>query len=453
MIDYRNTEINISPVDDVNSPEQSSNGVADEESQYDEIEYPPILMEDIFPYYRDNFIEDDCKTQAAIIENKKRAINLRLHQINKILSKLYEKWPRASQLNLYVAFLKSDMSPDDLLERIGDLDFQRAVREESRERIKMSKRSRSKKAMKEIQQKITAQRMKEMDYSSESEIEEDTDSSSSEEDEAPKKRKKNSTYKRKTSTKLDAEQNADYPCPPNIKASMWDTWSVARKKSYLTGMKNPNAYLYRHLPPGEKQSNGPWTKQEKALFLARLQEMREEGIKTGKWGIFSQAIPGRVGYQCANFYRKLIASGEIKDKDYHLDKDGNLRYKDRQPYHKKSSGLRPPSEYDEDSDSEPSKPKAPRAPRVIKEKAPVESMYDKMAKMNPFKNKTDCITGEIINVPAISPDGTVLDYNTWMHILTTTKQDPLTMKHINKRQIVILTTENIDSYRNKIKHI
>ena len=35
-------------------------------------------------------------------------------------------------------------------------------------------------------------------------------------------------------------------------------------------------------------------------------------------------IPGRVGYQCSNFYRQLIKDGEIKDENYQLDSKGKL---------------------------------------------------------------------------------------------------------------------------------
>ena len=40
-------------------------------------------------------------------------------------------------------------------------------------------------------------------------------------------------------------------------------------------------------------------------------------------------IPGRVGYQCSNFYRQLIKEGEIKDENYTFDKDGKLVFKFR----------------------------------------------------------------------------------------------------------------------------
>ena len=40
-------------------------------------------------------------------------------------------------------------------------------------------------------------------------------------------------------------------------------------------------------------------------------------------------IPGRVGYQCSNFYRQLIKEGEIKDDNYTFDKNGKLVFKFR----------------------------------------------------------------------------------------------------------------------------
>lgn len=40
-------------------------------------------------------------------------------------------------------------------------------------------------------------------------------------------------------------------------------------------------------------------------------------------------IPGRVGYQCSNFYRQLIKEGEIKDENYSFDRNGKLVFKFR----------------------------------------------------------------------------------------------------------------------------
>lgn len=98
--------------------------------------------------------------------------------------------------------------------------------------------------------------------------------------------------------------------------------------------KQSNQFYYRNKDPGEPIKTGPWTEEEKLIFLKRVQEF---GVNN-KWGnkfalnflifsfaemsilcyffflgLFSIAIPGRVGYQCADFYRKLLKSGELKD--------------------------------------------------------------------------------------------------------------------------------------------
>lgn len=57
--------------------------------------------------------------------------------------------------------------------------------------------------------------------------------------------------------------------------------------------KNPNGYYYRFNAPGEQQSKGKWTDEERDLFMNRLKELGANQ----QWGIFSMAIPGRVGYQ------------------------------------------------------------------------------------------------------------------------------------------------------------
>ena len=64
------------------------------------------------------------------------------------------------------------------------------------------------------------------------------------------------------------------------------------------------------------------SQEEKQLFFQR---MKEVGVD-GKWGIFSITIPGRVGYQCSNFYRHLLKSGQITDPNYTFDEKGNPRY-------------------------------------------------------------------------------------------------------------------------------
>jgi hypothetical protein len=72
---------------------------------------------------------------------------------------------------------------------------------------------------------------------------------------------------------------------------------------------NPNAYFYRHVAPDQVKRNGAWTASEKRLFL---EAVKIHPPSTGKWGLFATHIPGRVGYQCRNFYHRLLETGELK---------------------------------------------------------------------------------------------------------------------------------------------
>ncbi|KAG2225928.1 hypothetical protein INT45_006624 [Circinella minor] len=102
----------------------------------------------------------------------------------------------------------------------------------------------------------------------------------------------------------------------------FEGWSQARIRAFKMIERNPNSYYYRFNAPGEEQSKGPWTEEEKQLFFKRLQDVGANG----QWGLFSTAIPGRVGYQCSNFYRLLIESGQLQDPNYVVDEKGKAHY-------------------------------------------------------------------------------------------------------------------------------
>ena len=99
-------------------------------------------------------------------------------------------------------------------------------------------------------------------------------------------------------------------------------WSKARIAAYKEKNTNPNAYYYRFNEMNEDARNGDWDEEEEFLFIKRLFEL---GANC-EWGIFSRAIPGRVGYQCSNFWRKLITDGKIEDPNYYYDNRGQLRH-------------------------------------------------------------------------------------------------------------------------------
>jgi hypothetical protein len=71
---------------------------------------------------------------------------------------------------------------------------------------------------------------------------------------------------------------------------------------------------------------------------------------------------------------------------------------------------------------------------------------------NPLPNFVDPITLEEVIKPAISPYGHVMSYDGWVRCLEQTPRNtcPFTKKTVKKRDLVVLTLENIDEYRSKI---
>ncbi|GBG26780.1 Hypothetical Protein FCC1311_030022 [Hondaea fermentalgiana] len=98
-------------------------------------------------------------------------------------------------------------------------------------------------------------------------------------------------------------------------------WSEARIKAFVNRKSNPNAYYYRFNRLGEKQATGEWSQKNQKLFM----ELIKDGVDY-RWGILSMKIPGRVGYQCSNFYRKLVAQGKVVDPNYQIDPSGKLKF-------------------------------------------------------------------------------------------------------------------------------
>jgi hypothetical protein len=74
----------------------------------------------------------------------------------------------------------------------------------------------------------------------------------------------------------------------------------------VSELKHNNAYYYRNLKPGEEQHKGPWSEEEHLNFVQVLDEMEPK-----MWGLFSLKIPGRVGYQCADYYNKIYSTSKL----------------------------------------------------------------------------------------------------------------------------------------------
>lgn len=255
-------------------------------------------------------------------------------------------------------------------------------------------------------------------------------------------------------------------------------WSQARIRAYNSIHTNPNAYYYRFNAPGEEQKQGPWTKEERRLFMERLEEMNIIGQESPQWGIFSMAIPNRVGYQCSSFYRKLIRDGEIEDPNYSIDDDGKLIFlpnkgKKRRvtrttplqrdtSKRKRKSG--PGEEEDVDIQGSSSRCKRIKMESIASGNESRDVMgstgnHSREAREchpifteNPLPNFKDPITMEDIEVPAISPFGYVMEYRTYLRILSQEPKNicPFTKQALYKRDLVKLTWDNIEKYREKI---
>ena len=102
--------------------------------------------------------------------------------------------------------------------------------------------------------------------------------------------------------------------PYEIADITWSTWSSKQKTSYLKLRTQQNSYFDRHVSPGITMKMGPFTSEEKRIFMIQIQQRRaiQNAFPISDWGLFAQSIPGRVGYQCANFFRLLQKNGEFQ---------------------------------------------------------------------------------------------------------------------------------------------
>jgi hypothetical protein len=289
-------------------------------------------------------------------------------------------------------------------------------------------------------------------------------------------------------------------------------WSEARIKAYKAIDSKPNTYYYRFNAPGEEQRTGAWTTAERKLFFDRLAEIGADG----QWGIFSMTIPGRVGYQCSNFYRQLVVNGEVHDPNYVIDEKGKVHYlfatkqknKDgtvKRTFRTHTKHIMKGAQQQDNSDDQStgtrsSVPRTKRKKRARDEDsddssgewyestrkntsswrttartrsnaadnlddedeeecpvAPVNTFIpdseddeDDYDPNNPIPDFVDPITLDPVVRPAISPYGHVMSYNTWLRCLTNPNSKnicPLTKNPLSKRDLVVLTFENIEEYR------
>ena len=410
----------------------------------------------------------DGEVNQYIIKQSTFLMEHKVKRVNKYIDTILSFWKDVKPMEMIVAFDESSGDIDELTVNLLKPDFKQMVRDLVKKKLN-HEYSAPPEPKREVQDDDGA-------YEGNDEGDDDDDFVET----AVVEEVTRSTHQRHTKSAPVAHGEIP-PAPKGIDPETWMQWSDARRNSYLRADSYPNAYYYRHLPPGEKQINGAWTASEKAAFLKRVEEFRGNSTTmSGDWGMFSLTIPGRVGYQCSNFYRKLVEAGEIYDSQYVKGEDGLLHHLSRMHDGKivtktnGEKGKRKSAKHtgtrrrvvepcnirsltlvfnDTEAVVPEKKEHDPKAYFRIQKEEQIVSRYESWAMQNPLPNMIDDITGERIRVPAISPDGYVLDYNTWLNALKTNKENPFTRAPVTKRQLVVLTTDNFDQYQNNIVNL
>ncbi|PJF19596.1 hypothetical protein PSACC_00596 [Paramicrosporidium saccamoebae] len=214
-------------------------------------------------------------------------------------------------------------------------------------------------------------------------------------------------------------------------------WSTARVRAFNALKDKPNTYYYRFNAPGEQQRNGAWTSEEHRLFMKRIAEVGADG----QWGIFSMSIPGRVGYQKGKAHYVFgTKSKEIRLQEKSLKRPNAKRVRSQSISSESEQEATVVSPLTLESECEESQNSCPINPRN--------------GDINPLPGFIDFVTRQEVTRPAISPYGHVLSYDTWLRCLCTGDRRnicPFTNQPLYKRQLVILTEDNVFSYRDMIQ--
>jgi hypothetical protein len=383
-----------------------------------------LVIDDVMPLLTSP-TDVDSDLAAYLKENLIFQMNHKLTRINQGLAAILEKWPDVTPLQVYVAFDLANCCIDDLVDKLDCVSFRQSVNNELGRRLETGCST------------APAPVQHESDPSSDDDG--DRDFGHTKTPRLPPQPRPTGEKRKRWSKKDPIDVSLIPPAPPTVSWDEWKTWSDVRRRSYLQQENDPNAYLYRNPPLGVPHKNGPWTSEEKTKFLERVREVRgNKPTIDGRWGIFSLAVPGRVGYQCSNFYRQLIAAGEIQDANYQMGSDGKLHHVAFMEGGR--AALSRKKKFGKKGNVKGGEPK-------------LLSRYEQWAAMNPMPEAMDPLTGEKMRVPTMSPDGYVFDYTSWMKTKKADCINPYTRDVVKKRDLIVLTHENFDDFKDKIRSI
>lgn len=185
----------------------------------------------------------------------------------------------------------------------------------------------------------------------------------------------------------------------------------------------------------KKKKKSYWTETEISSFIKLLSE--KNNLKT--WKNVSNLFKNKTKDDCYQLYQKLHEKGQLSSK-----------YVPKKDVISKRS-----TENDEDNSTfKDVKGLFLEFNNIHSIVGPNLETRKEIARYSPLYGHTDLITGERMFLPTISEYGTVLDYSSWLKIISETHLDPIAIKPIhNVRQITIITCENYEEIKEQIKHV
>lgn len=193
-----------------------------------------------------------------------------------------------------------------------------------------------------------------------------------------------------------------------------------------------------------------WTDEEMTRFINIL----KTGSKKLTWSMIAQQFPNHDSKQCHSYYYRLKKEKKINFLFIPKKDTNETRFQASSPGKPQHR-----SHQKETEGKKSSKFKDTKALVLLcgSQKAIVGPLTKRMkdiAIQNPLSKYNDSITGQPLFIPAISPYGTVLNYDTWMMIMDKDQIDPSVQRLVySKSDIKIITLENFEQYKSRIRHL
>lgn len=240
--------------------------------------------------------------------------------------------------------------------------------------------------------------------------------------------------------------------------------------------QSPDLYFYNNVPAHEKMTE-EWTETDTDLYKKRTKLIRPRKKNSNEtWGIFSLGIPGKCGRQCRSYYYSTLIYNVRPTKITQLP-ESNLtkNAKNTQPALKFACNkctrqdeqiIVPVNSY-ESYLFAGEKIKLPKSDlselytlRSLTLTQTDKSFIAKCKKSrstdtisNPLLKIIDPISKTYMTRPAMSPDGTVLDYSTWMKAIRQNRKNPVNGTQITKNMLTIITDDNFSTLSSKFTNI